>query len=216
MGDLDTWRLIRIGRGDEFTDPDLKLPAVKLEISIKGGEGMRRVNLYGSLGAFSPRYDTSLRLVSRKKPKPQHFLELIIAAIALRAVEGPMDEAFRAVVLGDLADRKSSGIWIREYRLPSPQVAREYLAGLVEEMMTRAHDYFLPIDAVSDVRRALAKGDDALQAIENVRERPLFCSSDAGPVRQPRDYDPPDENELAAIIRRLRSIAVIFEERKDA
>jgi hypothetical protein len=180
---------------------------------------LRRINLHGSLGAFSPALDQSLKLVTRAKSKPQDFLELFIAAIALCAADEPVPTRFEAIVMGDPSGRGGRGpaSWHRTLRLPTPEVARKYLSDLIGEMTTRAHDYFLPIDAVDLARTAIIKGSDPLDQIDNVRERPVSCASDYGPVRNARDYEPPNEDDLAAIIeRRFAPIAAIFGEKEES
>ena len=216
---LGEWRVFRIGRGDEFSRADRVLPPLRLDVRIAdtaGGNAVRRINLHGSLGAFSPALDRSLRLVTRSKPKPQDFLELFIAAIALSAAGEEVASIFAATVLGDPAgtSRRSTASWSKTLRPPDRDTAREYLAGLIGEMMSGAHDYFLPIEAVAAARRALAAGRDPLDPIENLRDGFGPCSSNYGPVRNGRDYEPPPEHEIAAIIdRRYGPIAAIFEDR---
>jgi hypothetical protein len=107
--------------------------------------------------------------------------------------------------------------WSRTLYTPAPDAAREYLAQLVGEMTTRAHDYFLPIEAVGLARRAIRDGKDPLDPIDNLREGFGSCASDYGPVRNARDYEPPDELEVTAIIgRRFGPVEAIFEGRDDA
>jgi exodeoxyribonuclease V gamma subunit len=214
--DLGEWRVLRMGRGTESSRADRVLPPLRLEVCATDREGrvlVRKVNLHGSLGAFSPALDCSLRLVTRSKPKPQDFLELFIAAIALSAAGEPVANRFEALVLGDPGRTSSkAAFWSRGLRTPLPDAAREYLAQLLSEMITRAHDYFLPIEAVAQARRAIRSGKDALDRIDNIREGLGSCASDYGPVRNARDYEPPDEHEVAAIIgRRFGPVEAIFE-----
>ena len=220
--DLREWRVFRIGRGDEFSRADRVLPPLRLDIPVTDGSGrqiVRRVNLHGSLGAFSPALDGSLKLVTRAKSKPQDFLELFIAAIALRAADEPVPSRFEAIVMGDPSGTTGKGAasWRRSLRLPTPEAARQYLADLIAEMTTRVHDYFLPIEAVDAARRAIIKGTDPLDPIDNLREGWGSCASDYGPVRNASDYEPPTEDEIAAIIeRRFSPVAAIFGEKEDA
>jgi len=218
--DLGEWRVFRMGRGTESSRADRVLPPLRLEIRTTDREGrvlVRKVNLHGSLGAFSPALDCSLRLVTRSKPKPQDFLELFIVAIALSAAGEPVGKRFEALVLGDPARTSSkAAFWSRGLCTPMPDAAREYLAQLVGEMITRAHDYFLPIEAVAAARRAIRGGKDALDRIDDIREGLGSCASDYGPVRNARDYEPPDEREVAAIIgRRFGPVEAIFENRDE-
>jgi len=209
-----------MGRGSESSRADRVLPPLRLDVRATDREGrvvVRKVNLHGSLGAFSPALDSSLRLVTRSRSKPQDFLELFIAAIALHAAGEPVAKRFEGLVLGDPARSSSKpAFWSRRLRTPEPDAAREYLAQLVGEMVTRAHDYFLPIEAVEAARRARRGGKDTLDRIDSVREGLGSCASDYGPVRNARDYEPPDDPEVAAIIeRRFGPVEAIFQDRDD-
>ena len=216
LDELPRWQVIRIGRGDEFSDADRILPAVRLEVPAIGPDGkevIRNVNLHGSVGAFSPSLARSLRLHIRREPKPQHFLESFIAAMVLRAAGEPVPPTFEALILTDPSrTAKPVCLWRQTLRTPSPEVAREYLSSLVSEMTSRAHDYFLPIEAVAAARDAMAAGKDPLDRIDNIREGWGSCASDYGPVRNSHDYEPPDRNEIAQIIeRRFKLVEAIFE-----
>ena len=87
---------------------------------------------------------------------------------------------------------------------------------LVAEMMSGRHDYFLPIEAVAAARTEMEKPEaarDAVDAVDRVRDtKPPACSSDSGPIRNARSFDPPGESEIIEIIgRRYGPIRVIFE-----
>jgi len=221
-GKLGEWQLLRIGRGDEFSRADCILPPLRLQVRVAtadGAEAVRAVNLHGSLGAFSPLRDRSLRLVARSKAKPRDFLEMFIAAIALRAAGESIAPNFEALVLGDPTGTSNRAVasWKRTLLTPEPEAARSYLATLVGEMMSRAHDYFLPIEAVEKARHAMARGGDPLDEIDALREGFGPCSSDFGPIRNVKDLEPPDEDELAGIIeRRFGVIDAIFAARDEA
>ncbi|HKN01817.1 MAG TPA: exodeoxyribonuclease V subunit gamma [Candidatus Binataceae bacterium] len=219
--DLARWIDFRIGRADEFARADKLLPAIPLEVRMVGADGkefMRRVNLYGRAGTLAPSLDAAIRPVIRKDARPYDFLELLVNAIALSAAGAPVAHEFRAIVVGDPSPKQKTpaAAWPRTFKPPAPDAAREYLAGLVGEMMSRAHDYFLPIEAVAAARAALAKGQDVGDAIDNVRINEFAsCRSDFGPVRRVRDhFEPPEEDEAVAIIhRRFDLIDAIFEEK---
>ena len=220
--DLRAWRVLRIGRGDEFAHADKVLPPMRLDVPMTDSNGnqiVRRVNLHGSLGAFSADLGRSLKLVTRAKSRPQDFLELFIAAIALRAADESIPATFEALVVGDPSGTTGKGVasWRRTLRLPTPDAARQYLADLIAEMTARAHDYFLPIEAVDKARRAIIKGGDPLDPIDNVREGWGPCASDYGPVRNASDYEPPGEEEVIAIIqRRFGPIEAIFGDKEES
>jgi exodeoxyribonuclease V gamma subunit len=220
-GDLRQWREIRIGRGDEHAQADLVLPALTLDVPVgAGGATVRRVNLYGSIGAVAPGLDMALACVMRAKPQPRDFLGPFVNAIALAASGAPVAKKFRAIVAGappDKPNARGAPPWIRTLATPSRDEARAYLGGLIAEMLSRAHDYFLPIEAVAAVRHATSKhGRDAdvIGAVEQIRERERpTVRSDYGPIRNARRFNPPPPDEIQEIIaRRFGLLAAIFDE----
>jgi exodeoxyribonuclease V gamma subunit len=215
--DLAQWQSIRIGRGDERSHSDVILPPIAIELPATSDRVPRRVNLYGTLGFFSPRTDGALRMIARSNARARDFLDPFLAAIALSAADQLLPEKFTAIVIGDPPRTGSRNLlWRRTFRPPAPAAAREYLAGLILEMLSGPHDYFLPIEAVDAIRRAAAKGGDVLDSIDGMREGFGSCSSDFGPVRHGRDFEPPDEHEIEEIIRRrFGPIQELFEERTE-
>jgi hypothetical protein len=183
----------------------------------------RRVRIYGSAGAVSPNLDAALQCVIRNKSKPKDFLGSALTAIALAAAGEPVGAQFRAIVVGippDNSDKKNPAPpWVRAITPPSRDKAREYLTRLVAEMLSEGNDYFLPIEAVAAVIEEMKKEDgkrDIARAIDEVREnRGLSCSSDFGPVRNARDFEPPPEETIAELIqRRYGPLAAIFGEQE--
>jgi hypothetical protein len=103
-------------------------------------------------------------------------------------------------------------------RSPSAEQARNYLSDLVTDLLLGKNHYFLPIEAVEDVHREVARGGsgDLVDTINDVRDNEFAkCSSDYGPVRDARRFDPPSLGQLKAIMaRRFGLIAAMFEREK--
>ena len=146
---------------------------------------VRKVNLHGSLGAFSPTLDCSLRLVARAKPKPQDFLELFIAAIALRAAGEPVAKKFKALVLGDPA--RTSGkaaFWSRELPMPEPDAARESMRLALAEARAQEAPWLemLALSALCEQPAATPEHRASLRAVlEGIRG-----AEDTAPVARAR------------------------------
>ncbi|MGC1192571.1 MAG: hypothetical protein WA861_18420, partial [Candidatus Binatus sp.] len=73
----------------------------------------------------------------------------------------------------------------------------------------------LPIEAVENVVKQMddeKKTRDLVDTVEQVLLNDFStCSSDYGPVRNPRDFDPPDEKTIEQIVpRRYSAISGIF------
>ena len=227
--DLGEWREFRIGHAAEYETGDkiTIVPYIDLEVPIDdpgGKKRMRRVKIYGSAGTIAPDLGAAIQCVLRKEPKDRDFLGPALNAIALAAAERRVPSEFRAIVLGSSdAGKRGPAPWLRTFAPPSRDAAREYLSALVKEMMSARHDYFLPIEAVAAAIEEKERPEavrDAVGAVEQVRElNPPSCSSDFGPIRNARSFDPPGESEIKDIIdRRYGPILAILKPapRKDA
>ncbi len=218
--DLADWQEIRIGRGDEFASADRLLDEILLEVAIPRAEGphARTVKIHGALGFVSPAMDASIRCVLRDEPKAKDFLPLFFSALALAASGATDAKEFAAIVAGGAGGRGKRRI--KRFRLPPPKAAREYLAALAADLLSDENYYFLPIEAVEKVWRAWkgakkrTAGAGLVDLIDGVRESEQSrCSSDYGPIRDARRFDPPGESELKSIIeRRFGPIGSIFED----
>jgi hypothetical protein len=88
----------------------------------------------------------------------------------------------------------------------------------VTDLLLGKNYYFLPIEAVEDVSKAIARGSggDLVDMVNEVRDNEFAtCSSDYGPIRDARRFDPPSLEQLKNIIaRRFGLIASMFEREK--
>jgi hypothetical protein len=131
----------------------------------------------------------------------------------LAATGAKLPDKFRAIVIRSNSEKHAD--WIREFEPPDQDSALAYLAAVVGDLLSTGNDYFLPIEAVEDVVEELQKPEDRRDLIEAVERtllnNPPACSSDYGPVRNPRDFDPPAEEVIEQIVaRRFNPIALVF------
>jgi hypothetical protein len=158
-----------------------------------------------------------MRAVLRDESKPKYFLSPILTAIVLAASGELKDRSFRAVLIG----RGKQKAWHRSIVLGSltEEIAREYLSNLIGDMLLERNHYFLPIEAIERADKELMRGRDneILDAINDFREDEFAsCSSDFGPIRNARRFEPPKLEEVRRIIdRRFRLIHAIFERTRD-
>ncbi len=219
--ELADWQEVRIGHAGEFARADRILDDLMVDVSVPhpdGGPRLRRARLHGNVGFMSPGLDASLRFVLRGEPKAKDFLYLFISAIALAAT-GVAGREFRAIVVG--SDGEEGKTFEKRLRLPEPERARQYLAALAADLLSGDNHYFLPIEAVEEfwrkwkgIGKRKKPGDvDLIEVINGVRENEYgSCSSDWGPVRNARRFEPPTEAVAKAIIeRRFGMISEIFE-----
>lgn len=195
LGDLGRWRLVRLGRGSEFSAIDDALPPIRLDVPLAGGR-RRPVELHGMLLPMSADRRTSLRCLLSAVPEEKHFLPGFLTAVALSAAGVPPGEVVSAVVTG--RERQAPGRLVSHYFVPPPQVARGWLTSVVAELLEGRHDYRLPIEAV------LRWKNDRLQ---NPQARlwwpPRDRTSDLfGPIRDADDLPVPDDREASAMVDR--------------
>ncbi|MGH7925840.1 MAG: exodeoxyribonuclease V subunit gamma [Candidatus Binatus sp.] len=216
VSDLRGWRDIRIGRADEFADAGEILPPIGLDVDVRRHDGStikRRVGLYGTIRWISLQHAASLQCVLHKSAKPKDFLPAFINAIALAAAGVELPKQFRALVLRSNPDKESRPI--REFATMDRESACSYLSAVVGDLLSAGNNYFLPIDAVEKVVEEIHEGKQVRDLVDTVEQVLLndgrACSSDYGPVRNPRDFAPPDEAEIQRIVeRRFGPIVGIF------
>jgi exodeoxyribonuclease V gamma subunit len=215
--DFDKWKDVRIGRAEEFANVGEILPPIVLNTNVRRHDGTivtQRVSLYGTIRGASPEAGAAINCVLHKTLKPKDFLPAFLGAIALAAAGMKLPENFRAIVVGtDLTKGKS---WTRDFPTMDRESALSFLTTVVGDLLSTGNDYFLPIEAVADVVKELRQPEHKRDLIEAVERTLLLdfypCSSDYGPVRNARDFDPPDEEEIVKIVeRRFKPIIGIFE-----
>ena len=217
VSDFDGWKDIRIGRADEFADAAEILEPIVLNAHVRRHDGTtvtRRVSLYGTIRGVSPEAGAAINCVLHKTIKAKDFLPAFLNAIVLAAAGSQLPEKFRAIVIGTQSEKPTQ--WTREFRPIDQNSALAYLGIVVGDLLSTGNDYFLPIEAVEKVVKQMdddKKPRDLIDTVEQVLLNDFStCSSDYGPVRNPRDFDPPDEETIEQIVlRRFQEINGIFE-----
>ena len=218
-GSLNRWHEVRMGRGDEFARADRIVAelSIPLRLEVRGGEAQNRVvKIHGSLGFISPAGNASLRLVLRDAAKPKDFLGPFLSAIVLAAAGELAESSFHAIVVG--AKKSQSFSDLRNFRYPTTAQARHYLSDLLSDLLLGKNHYFLPIEAVDKVEKEIRRGggDDLQDLVYEVRDNEYSrCSSDYGPIRDARRFDPPSSEALQRLMeRRFGLIRAIFDKGK--
>jgi exodeoxyribonuclease V gamma subunit len=216
-GSLDRWHEIRMGRGDDFAQADRIVGelSIPLRTGVGGDTQDRVVKIHGSLGFFSPTGYSSLRLVLREEAKVKDFLGPFLSAILLAAAGELGETQFDAIVIGARKGKSRSDI--RSLQRLSAEQARNYLSDLVSDLLFEKNHYFLPIEAVEEVERARGRGDDLVDVVNELRDNDFAkCSSDYGPIRDARRFEPPTIEALKRIVdRRFALIRAIFRKEKN-
>ncbi len=133
--------------------------------------------------------------------------------MVLAAAGALTDKRFDAIVLG--AGKNKSWNETRGLGCPTAEVARSYLSDLVSDLLFDRNHYFLPIEAVADVYKGISRGraGDLLDVIHDTRDNEFnHLSSDYGPIRNARRFDPPSMETLRRLMaRRFEMIRAIFD-----
>ena len=213
IANLEGWQKIQLGSASELARVDHKMDALVLEIPARGGKVRRRVKLNGIVGPISPRLDCSFLCISRNKALARNFLGGFLGALVLCAAGKEMASVFTGAVLGGEEDGEDDRKFTRKLQMPTRNEACKYLSGLVEDLLSGNNHYFLPIEAVEAiVRGKTSDGQAPADIARTMRDNQWAgCSSDHGPVRNARKFDPPGNDEIKAIIeRRFGPIRSIF------
>ena len=207
VNDFAGWKDIRIGRADEFAEAAEILAPIALNATVRRRDGTtvtQRVSLYGTIHGVSPDAGAAINCVLHKTIKSKDFLPAFLNAIVLAAVGTKLPEKFRAIAIGTQSEKLTE--FTREFRPMERDSALAYLTNVVSDLLSTGNEYFLPIEAVEQVAKELQKAENSRDLVEAV-ERTLLndvvkCSSDYGPVRNARDFDPPEEDQIEKIVER--------------
>jgi exodeoxyribonuclease V gamma subunit len=205
--DFDRWKDIRIGRADEFAEAAEIFAPITLTAEVRRRDGTtvtRRVSLHGTIHGISPAAGSAINCVLHKSIKTKDFLPAFLNAIVLAAVGTKLPERFRAIVIGTQSEKLTE--FTREFRPMDRDSALAYLTNVVSDLLSTGNEYFLPIEAVERVVKQM-DDDKKLRDLVDTVEQVLLndfsrCSSDYGPVRNARDFDPPEEDQIKKIVER--------------
>ncbi|HEY2107297.1 MAG TPA: hypothetical protein VGH29_15970, partial [Candidatus Binataceae bacterium] len=221
IASLAGWERIRIGgAAEEIAAADRVLEPIVLDVPMRPGDGdntMLRIALRATISVSAGR-DASINCIARDSgAMPYHFLGGFLSAMVLAAGGETRARYFNAIVVGSSKDSVEPAKLCRTLKIPTPEQATTYLAGLAADLFSGRNHYFLPFEAVAEIVRR-KKGArwparrEITDIIESIRQNDFArCRSDYGPVRNSRDYPPPPSDEVVEIIkRRFQPIMTIF------
>jgi len=214
--DFEQWKDFRIGRADEFADTGEILAPIVLNAKVLRYDGTRvtqRVSLYGTIRGTSPDAGVAINCVLHKNVKAKDFLPPFLTAIVLAAAGVKLPDNFRAIVIGTQSEKATD--WTCDFCPMNRDSALAYLTDVVSDLLSTGNDYFLPIEAVEKAAKQLDDRKNPHDLVDTVEQILLndfsACSSDYGPVRNARNFDPPPEERIKEIVeRRFNPIIGIF------
>lgn len=190
LGNLDTFDLpsierfeiVRFGRAPRDAPSRLTRPPIAV------GDAHERISIVGETVLVSDGREVALRLSQRtQSASARDFVDAALSVVALAAAGEPLPERVRLVADPMVKATRRRRI-DRHMSAPSQPEAQRYLATLARELVSSAHAYLLPIEAVE---RAYPDGPFRSAALDVVEGR--FSSSNRGPVPHPERFEPLDE-----------------------
>jgi exodeoxyribonuclease V gamma subunit len=193
----------RFGRAGENERADDLGPPLRFDVILPAADGVGQsmcVHLFGRTGIVSRNLPGSLACVDRAAG-PRDFLAGFLDALVLGLIDDTDLGEYHVHILDGSGSGGKPDANVRRLRGIDRRRAREYLAGVLAEMLGQRHAYLLPCEAVfaylSRKQTPIAESIEAMA--ENDR---MACSSRRGPVPDFTRYEPPDEDEARAMIER--------------
>jgi len=196
-GPFGNWRF---GRAAELDRSEWVENAIALEVPLPQAAGLTRVEVFGRTEIVAPELPGSITPVVRDDVKEKDFLRGFLDAIVLSLLGGARDTAHHhACVITTHVGGKSAQS-TQTFREIDQARAREFLTNIVADLIGETHTYLLPFEAVVQFWK---KGTAIEDSVEGFKEDEYSrCSSEHGPVREFRRYDPPAEALARAMIER--------------
>ncbi len=192
----------RFGRAGENERVDELGPPIPIDVPFVGADGTTetiRVELHGRTEILSPGLPGSLTCVPRDKPRQKDFLDGFLDAVVLSLIDENAPAEYQVHVLTGSSGGKPAALK-RGLTGINAGRARDYLAGVLSEMLGAQHAYLLPCEAVFDyVSKEIPNAASVEAMVEDAKSA---CSSRWGPVPDFTLYEPPDEDSARAMIER--------------
>ncbi len=191
----------RFGRAERHTPVDEIWDSISFELELPGPgtQNQRvRVELYGESEALDASHTQAVTLVSRDGSKDKDFLRGFFTQLALSAT-GKIDarRPFDIVVVPgkSLKNARKMSKYKRRLAPITRDEARDYLEALTADFLSGIHPYLMPIEAVFDYFDPENETYFAEIVDQKLNSRWGSCSSEHGPVREPRRFDVPHDAE---------------------
>ncbi|MES1205895.1 MAG: exodeoxyribonuclease V subunit gamma [Pseudomonadota bacterium] len=204
-------RRVCIGRPPPFAPPDEQRAPIRLRIEVAAGQTID-VELHGTtepvvnLGATNLGTITGSLVLATLEDAARNDRDALRAfidqmALAASAPGGAPPARSAAAICRPTKNASGPSLAIHHFPALDVAAARDYLAGLVAEMLAGVHAYLFPCEAVF---RSLDGGSMSLtERIDQVRTDDFYrrhSSSNWGPVPDPFEYPTPDAARAQAML----------------
>ena len=194
LGRSPRMQVRRLGRAAEHEQVDLAQEPLVLDVTGPQGQPVR-VELAGRTesilperpGSLIPHTSDNARYIS-----PKYFVRGFLDHALLSASGEEADRPWSVIVNpGEEAHRYKHRYCVRHFEPLGPRQARAWLGGVIEDMISRVHAYYLPVEVAFEHHE---RDEPAAPIAERMRRDSWkTTSSDFGPVRDASRFAPPEE-----------------------
>lgn len=196
MGRAPKMEVRHFGRSPEHEFVDVSQDPIVLDVPLPQLDKPLRVEISGQTGllvpgrpaALVPNTTSQVWSLSRR-----YFMRGFLDHVLLSAQGEPTPKEWQVLINpAEEAARHKQKHCMRRFKPLEQAEARGYLEGLLTDMLSRVHAYYMPVEAVFEFKE---KGELAIDEIADRMRGSTWekTSSDYGPVSHPERFDSPDD-----------------------
>ncbi len=185
----------RFGRPVEQELIDVPHPPLSLDMIVGPQRDRVRVEISGRTEVFIPEWPATVIPHSSEQAfriSPKFFLRGFLDQVFMTAVGEHVDKPWTVLVNpAEEALRYKHKNCIRQFKPLDMQTSRQYLRGVIEDMLTQVHPYYMPVEVVFEHMRS----EESVAQISERKRRSKWdvTSSDHGPIHDPERYQAPED-----------------------
>lgn len=185
----------RFGRPVEQELIDVAHPPLSLDMVVGPQRDRVRVEISGRTEVFIPDWPATIIPHSSEQAfriSPKFFMRGFLDQVFMTAVGEHVDRPWTVLVNpAEEALRYKHKNCIRQFKPLDMQTSRQYLRGVIEDMLTQVHAYYMPVEVVFEHMRS----EESVAQISERKRRSRWdvTSSDHGPIHEPERYQAPDD-----------------------
>jgi predicted DNA-binding protein len=174
---------------------DVAHPPLSIDMNVGPQRERVRVEISGRTEVFIPEWPATVIPHSSEQAfriSPKFFLRGFLDQVFMTAVGEHVDKPWTVIVNpAEEALRYKHKNCIRQFKPLDMQTSRQYLRGVIEDMLTQVHAYYMPVEVVFEHMRS----EESVAQISERKRRSRWeaTSSDHGPIHDPERYQAPDD-----------------------
>lgn len=198
LGQAPKMEVHHFGRTVDRAHIDVASEPIVLDVALPGlSTDKVQVEISGRLDAYMPEHQAShianpteqIWSLSRK-----YFMRGFLDQVLLSAHGESFSEPWRVFINpGEEVERYKQKHCVRKFEPLTPSESKHYLSNIIQDMLTRVHAYYLPIEVAFE---HLEKEEPIALVAEKKRQNAWSTTSaDFGPVRDPKRFETPEDAE---------------------